>query len=167
MGKNITDTIRLVVSSIIIDILAVGIVYFMPEIVKTTQQPVFLIDPMRILVLAALAHTGRYNALLLAVGLPLFSYFFGGHPHMVKSGLIAIELVSNILLFYLFLRSMPVFGAMVFAIVLSKCLYYGLKWIAIQTLMPDATLIATPLWIQGIVTVVLSGYVYLYLKSKK
>ncbi len=34
MGKNITDTLRLVVSSIIIDILAIGIVYFMPEIVK-------------------------------------------------------------------------------------------------------------------------------------
>jgi len=159
------NKVTLILNALQIDLIAVGIIYFLPEIAKATGLPLYLCEPMRVLTLIALAHTGRENAFVLALGLPLFGYLTGGHPHEIKSGIMAIELIVNILLFYALRPGLPVILAMPLAILASKLIYYGLKWAAVSTQLIEPPVIATPLTFQVGVLIITTLYVWWYLKK--
>ncbi|MEJ5302253.1 MAG: hypothetical protein WHT22_02405 [Bacteroidales bacterium] len=160
-----TKIITHILNALQIDLIAIGIIYFMPEIVSATSLPIYLCEPMRILTLIGLAHTGKENALILAIGLPLLGYLTGGHPHEIKSGIMAIELIINILLFYAIRSHLPIILAMPLAIISSKLVYYGLKWAAVSASLIEAPIIATPISFQIGVLVASTLYVWWYLKK--
>jgi len=79
--------------SLALDFIALAIIYFIPTLTHLFSFPLYYIEPMRIMVILAIAHTTKRNAYLLALTLPLFSLLVSGHPILYKSLLMSVELV--------------------------------------------------------------------------
>lgn len=148
--------------------IALAFIYFVPAISHLLNFPLYLIEPMRLMLVLALVHTNRVNAYIIALTLPIFSFMVSSHPHFFKMVLIALELVLNVWLFHILLsKTRNAFASIILSIILSKGAYYALKFgfIALM-LIPNSKLIATPLYIQGITTIVFGLYLALLYKKK-
>lgn len=139
----------------IADAVLVSAACLLPALSHMVSFPLFLFDPMRLLVLAGLFWTAnRKNALLLAVALPLLSFFFSGYPTLPKTMLIAGELAVNVLLFvWLGGKMRSVFLSMLLSVLLSKVFYYLLKWLLLPVLFPESPLFGHGLPVQVAVAV--------------
>ena len=150
-----------------LDVLALGFIYFLPAISHMLGIKLYLIEPMRLMLIFAMVHTHRRNAYLLAITLPLFSYFVSAHPVLLKTGLISVELLINVALFFFLVKRMHTLAAIFFSIWISKILYYGLKYLTILFIWPGDTLVSTPLYIQLITSSVFSIYLYLLFQRRE
>ena len=123
---------------------------------------------MRLMLVLALVHTNKRNSYILALSMPLFSFIISGHPVFAKMFLIGMELSLNVFLFYLLAgRIRNVFPAIFISILLSKAVYYLLKFALIRLAVIDTSLVATPLLIQLVMTLVFSSYLGIILKNRK
>lgn len=150
----------------LLDFIAIGFIYLIPTLSHLLNVPLYLIEPMRLMVILAMVHTQRNNAYLLALTLPFFSYLVSGHPIGLKTTIIAIELILNVWIYYRLtgiLKSS--FLPMFIAIISSKIIYYLMKAGLISLVMINTSLFSTPLLIQIIVTFILSTYVYFWLRK--
>lgn len=153
---------RLRVTTVLLDLGAIALIYFLPAISHMLSFPIYLIEPMRIMLILAVAHTTRRNAYLLALTLPLFSYLISAHPVFLKSLLISIELVVNVWLFFAISSSIRNrFAAMALAIAGSKLFYYLLKFGLLSMALINGNLISTPIYLQVITTLIFSAYIFL------
>ncbi len=75
---------KLLVTHAILDGLAVLFIFLVPSLAHLTSIPVYMIEPMRLMLILAMVHTSRYNTFVLAATLPLLSYLFSGHPFFLK-----------------------------------------------------------------------------------
>jgi hypothetical protein len=151
----------------LIDISALLFIYLTPAISHLFSFPVYLLEPMRIMLILSLAHTSKKNAYLIALTLPLFSFLISAHPSIIKSLLITGELLFNVWLFlYLSEKIKNVFGAAAASIIVSKIAYYAVKYLLISSALITGGLISTPLMIQAVVTLVLSGYLYFVMRGQ-
>lgn len=151
---------------------AILLIFLVPALSHLTAVPFYLADPMRLAVLGALLVTRNWkNSLALAVALPLVSFAISGHPVFPKCLVIAAELSVNVLLFaWLAGRALKasssagLIGLAAFAsILVSKLFYYGLKALVLSAGLLQMDLVATALWIQLIVALVISiafGFLY-------
>lgn len=149
----------------LLDILALAIVCFMPAMAHLTAIPFYIIEPFRLMVLVSLVvMNNKYNALFLAVTLPLFSFILAAHPLFVKAMLISIEMVINIFVYSsLIKKTNKPFVAILMSIFISKAGYYLLKYGFISARLLSMSLITTSLLVQlavAIVTAVLFGQIY-------
>ena len=162
-----TKTVSISIRNILSDVVALLFVLFIPTLSHLTSVPFYLMDPMRLAVLGVLLFTRDWkNSLALAVVIPLFSMAISGHPVFPKCLLISVELATNILLFEGLMRLMGkyyakrpgiVSGASAFlSILLSKGVYYLLKWMVIAFGWMNMELISTGLWIQLLVALAVS-----------
>ncbi len=131
------------------DAFALAFVYFLPAVSHMLGVKLYLLEPMRFMLILALVHTHKRNAYLLALSLPLFSFLVSGHPILLKSLLIAAELTMNVFVFYLLWKRIPLFLAAFGSIWISKLFYYGLKYVLILLVWPGTALVGIPLWIQA------------------
>jgi hypothetical protein len=168
MAQSITvGNTRIQVKSIILDLLALALIYFIPAISHLIGFPLYLIEPMRIMLILAIAHTSQRNAYLLALTLPLFSFVISAHPSFLKMLLITAELVLNVWLFYFILKiARNHFAAMFSSIIISKVIYYGVKLLLISFVLISGGLVSTPLYFQLITSLVFSGYVFLIFRYR-
>ncbi|MDA3943342.1 MAG: hypothetical protein PF694_07365 [Bacteroidetes bacterium] len=151
-----------------LDILALAFIYFTPALSHMFQLPIYLIEPMRLMLILALVHTNKKNAYLLALTLPMFSFMISGHPVFIKTILISLELSFNVFLFYsLTQRSKNLLFAVLGSIIISKIVYYLLKFGLLQMLLLEGELVSTPLLIQLITSLVFSFYCFVLLKRHK
>lgn len=155
---------RLGVKSILLDIAAIAFIYLVPTFSHLLSFPLYYIEPMRIMVILAMIHTHRNNAYILALTLPLFSFALAAHPVLVKSMLIAIELVAMVAVFKMLHKRIHVLAAIFLSIWISKLFYYIMKFAAISTIMPDESMIGIALHIQLIVSIVMSLYVFMVMR---
>lgn len=156
------------IRAIILFIAAITFIYFVPALSHLIGFPLYLIEPMRIMLVLAITHTAKRNAYLLAVTLPLFSWLVSGHPLLFKMGIITAELVLNVWLFYFLdgrLNNRPV--ALLLSIVISKGAYYLMKFGLLSAALLEGALISTPLYIQAVVTLVFTGYIFLWSRTAK
>lgn len=161
-GYSGTANIR----AILFDVFALAFIYFIPTLSHMLSIKLYMLEPMRIMVILAMMHTRRENAYILAFTLPLFSFLISTHPVLVKSALIAIELAAMAFIFFRLVRIVQPLIAIFSAIWISKILYYGLKYLALITVLPEEPLVGTPLLLQLITSVVFSIYVYVFLKKR-
>jgi hypothetical protein len=155
------------IKSALFDILALGFIYFLPTLTHFFSFPLYYADPMRIVLILCLAHTSKYNAITIALTLPVFSFIIAAHPSMYKSLLIASELLLNLVLFFYISQKMKnVFGSMVISILISKLFYYTAKYFFISGGLIDGELVTTPLLIQAVAAVAFSVYAYLILRNR-
>ncbi len=150
---------------LLLNMAGLAFIYFVPTLSHLLSFPLYLIEPMRLMVVLALVHTNRSNAWFLAATLPVFSWLVSGHPFFLKSLLIAIELLSFVWFFSMFdkLRWKP-FLSIFTAILTSKLIYYGLKALLISLLLIKSELVSTPWLIQGAVTLCLSLYALMFFR---
>jgi hypothetical protein len=155
-------------TSILIDLGALTFIYLVPTISHIINLPVYLIEPMRLMLIFALVHTHKTNAFIIALTMPLFSFLVSGHPVFPKMLLIAFELSLNVYLFYYLAKKIKsVFPAILLSIILSKVIYYLLKFGLVSMAVIDGTVISTPLTIQLVTTIVFSSYLYLFYRKTK
>ncbi|HOP03781.1 MAG TPA: hypothetical protein PL017_03920 [Tenuifilaceae bacterium] len=162
-------TKRKTIGYILFDLVAIAFIYFVPTFSHLLNFPLYLIEPMRIALVIALVHTNRYNAYIIALTLPLFSFAVSAHPVFLKMLLITGELVLNAWIFYLlFSKTKNAFVSILSSIIISKGLYYLAKYSLISfSLLSASKLVATPIYIQAITTLVFSLYVgYIFWKRK-
>ncbi len=88
------------VRNITFDILALLFIYLVPTFSHLISIPIYLYEPMRIMLILAMVHTTRRNAYIITLTLPLFSFIVSFHPVFLKSILIAGELALNVALFF-------------------------------------------------------------------
>ena len=153
--------------SVIISSFALLAVYFTPALSHLLNFPLYLIEPMRLMLIVAMVHSNKQNAFLLAISLPLFSFAVSGHPVFYKMLLISAELTLNVWLFFMFLRIVKnSFTAMLTSIVISKAVYYLVKAVLISLAVSGPGLFSTPIWIQVLTTLIFSGYAFVMLNGK-
>src|SRR6056297_734588 len=87
------------------DLAAIAFIYFIPALSHMLSFPLYLLEPMRIVLILALVHTHKVNALVLAATLPFFTFLVSGHPVLPKAILISAELVLNVVLFFAIVKS--------------------------------------------------------------
>ncbi|MBM3436655.1 MAG: hypothetical protein FJY07_10620 [Bacteroidetes bacterium] len=154
--------------SILIDFAALTFIYFVPALSHLFNLPVYLIEPMRIMLVLAMVHTSKNNAYLLALTLPLFSFLVSSHPNIYKGLIMTAELVINVWLFFeISKRVANRFAAMLSSIIISKIIYYLLKFGLISFGLIESGLIATPVWLQILMAFILSGYIFLYFRTRE
>lgn len=156
------------VRTVLIDLAALAFIYFIPALSHMLAVPVYLIEPMRIMLIIAIAHTSQRNAYLIALTLPLFSFAISAHPVFLKSLLISLELLVNVWLFFVLTKIFRNhFAAMATAIIGSKLFYYALKFGLLSTALIGGSLISTPLYLQAITTLVFSAYIFMIFRKKQ
>ena len=154
--------------SIIFDILALAFIYFVPALSHLFNVPIYLVEPMRIMLILAMVHTSKTNAYLIALTLPVFSFVISSHPNVFKGLIMTAELVFNVWLFFEISKKVSnQFIAMVSAIVISKLVYYLMKFALISFTILESGLFSTPIYLQIFTAVVFSGYFYLMINRKK
>ncbi len=156
---------RQTTQSIFFDVIALAFIYFVPALSHVLNLPVYLIEPMRVMLILALVHTTKQNAYAIAFTLPLFSFLISAHPVLPKAMLMAIELLLNVFLFYFLMNKWNAFISIFLSILLSKLIYYGIKYLLIQYALLESGLISTPLLMQGTMTLILSGYLSLLYRA--
>lgn len=151
----------------LMDIIAIAFIYLVPTFSHLLSFPLYLIEPMRIMLILALVHTRRENAYFLALTLPFVSYLFSGHPVIIKTFLISAELLVNVIFFFLMLKLVEKkFIAALASIIFAKSFYYGSKVLLIALGVFSGKLISTPIWLQLIMAIVLSGYIFFFFKEE-
>ena len=162
----LTLRINLYKKSFIIDIIGILLIYFLPEISQLLNIPVYLFEPMRVIIVVAMVHSSRNNAYLLAFLLPLISLILSNHPSVIKTFILSGDLLLNIFLFFSLIKfKVNKFLLMSMCIFASKLAYYLAKYFLIEFSVLKGELIATPLYIQMLIVIILSGYVYIVDKS--
>jgi len=163
---NIPLKRRSTLFNVLIDIAALGFIYMVPSISHLLSLPVYLIEPMRIMLVIALVHTSKKNAYLLALTLPIFSFLVSAHPALPKMILISFELALNVFLFFGFSKRLKrIFPSILLSIIISKLVYYLIKFGMIELAILNTGLISTSILIQLIMTLIFSGYVYVFYKK--
>jgi len=155
------------VRAIVFDLVALLAIYLVPAISHLLSFPVYYLEPMRIVLILAIAHTSRKNAYLIALTLPLFSFLISAHPSLIKTSLITSELLLNVWLFFFLSEKLSnKMFSMLVAIIISKLVYYFVKFLFIQSALISGSLISTPIYIQLMIMVLLSTYIFLINKKK-
>lgn len=158
---------KIKINSYLFNLAAIVGIYLVPTISHFFSIPVYMIDPMRIIILLSVIHTSNRNAYLIALTLPLFSFLISSHPVAVKSLLITSELVLNIWLFYeIYKKLSNKFAVMFISILVSKIYYYLAKSILVSTGIQQGELFSTPVYLQIAIALILSGYLYFISRVK-
>lgn len=168
MNTSVLTLSSLRLRTVLIDMAALAVIYFVPTLSHMLAVPIYLVEPMRIMLILAIAHTSKRNAYLIALTLPLFSFAVSAHPVFLKSLLISLELVVNVWLFFTLTRLIRNnFAAMAAAIIGSKIFYYLLKFGLLSAALIQGGLISTPIYLQLITTTVFSAYVFLIFRKTR
>ncbi len=155
-------------STAITDIAALIFVGLVPAASHLFNVPIYFIEPMRIMLLLALLYSSRWNAYILAIVLPLFSFLVSGHPAPVKMMIIMAELVLNAWLFLQFYKNtknafLSTFGS----IILSKLFCYAMYFILFSMAFVKAEAEITFIIAQVLLTLTLSSMVWIILKRSQ
>lgn len=138
----------------ILDAISVFLAYIAPAVSHSMSMPLYLFDPMRLIVLMGfMIYRNKWNSCALAVTLPLVSFLLSGHPVAIKNGLIAVELLTNVMLLsFMMGKRVNATVSLVTSIVASKCVYYALKFGVISVGLLNAELVATD-WVYQVIVV--------------
>lgn len=133
----------------LIDLGIIAAIYLLPALTHMLPIPIYLIDPMRLLLFFTLLTTNRMNSLVLAATIPFLSTLFSGHPVFPKNILIASELSLNVMIFHWFLgKKDSILLAGIGSILSAKVVYYLLKFSFISLGLLSGALISTALTYQ-------------------
>ena len=164
MLNNITE-LRKSLYYLCLDTIALIVFLTIPIFSHMLNFPLYLYDPLRFVVFFIILITTNKNALIVALFLPILSTLISGHPVFPKNIIIIIELLSNVLLYNYFLKlKINIFLSVIFSIVISKFIYYFLKYILISFGFLQMELVST-LFSYQLINIVLI-LIIVFIKSK-
>ena len=167
--KSITATLysKSFIVNFILDVFALAFIFLIPSLAHLVSLPVYMIEPMRMIIILSLAHGTKNNAYFLALTLPFFSFLISGHPFFSKMLIITAELLLNVFLFFLLQKRIKhVFLSLFSAILISKlaCYLTYLVFFSLTFLKEEANF--TFMLVQLATTLIFSVYVYYFKKEK-
>lgn len=158
----------LIIRDFILDFIALAFIYFAPSLSHLVNLPVYMIEPMRLMVVISLVHSGRINSYILALTLPLFSFLVSGHPAAGKMLIITAELAANVFLYYYLAGKLKnSFFAMISSVILSKIMAYGLYLLFFSLAFVQSEAQFSFLVIQVLMTLIFGLYAGLIVKTTK
>ncbi len=142
-------------STFLIDAALLAGLYLLPSLSHATALPLYMFEPMRIALIIALLFTHRANAYLIAFTIPLASAMITGHPEPFKALLMGIELSILVASYGYLVRivRIPAFAALTAAILISKLIYYTMKFAALSAGLLSGGLVSTPLQTQLVLAI--------------
>jgi hypothetical protein len=127
-----------VIGKIVSDILMIGIFILITVFAKTRNFPLYVIEPMRIILIITIIFTNKANQYFFAIILPLISFFISGHPPIPKTLIIVCELSLNVAFFWLLEKKIGnIFLSIALSIILSKISYYIIKYIVFSFILRE------------------------------
>ena len=164
-----TTTAKPIVNIAILDAALVAAACLVPAVSHLLAVPLYMLNPMLALLLAGMlvsgkmkAESGKWNALLLAVLMPVASCLIAGMPAAPKMVCMVAELAVVAALFGWLSRRWAVLPAVLAAVLAGKVVYYALTALVIA----PAELVGTEWWIQ-LLPVMLWGGLFAMLYSRK
>jgi len=157
---------RNLIPQILFDGIGLLFIYLLPSLAHLLRFPFYLLEPMRIILILAIAHTTKRNSIALAATLPFFSFLVSGHPELLKSVVISFELTFNVFSFYWLNGKMRnIFLTMWVSISSSKLLCYLLYilFFSWRFVIEEASF--GLLFVQFCITFALSLYVQVIMKK--
>ena len=152
--------------TIMLDAVAIAVITFLPAISHLVSIPLYLFEPMRVILVLSIMFTTRRNSFLIALALPLFSHLVSAHPAFIKLFLISSELLLNMYLFnFLEKKTGNIFSALFASIFISKIYYYIIKGGLLSFGLMQGGLVTTPLYLQLIIALLLSLAAHLYINK--
>ena len=150
------------IRTFVIYLVSILLIYFLPEMSSLLNVPLYLYEPLRIIIVVLMVHKSINHAYLLALLLPLISFLLSNHPSAAKTFILSGDLLLNIFLYFKLNKTYNnKFLSMSVSIVLCKLTYYLSKYLLIKFSLIEGSLIVTPIYIQIVIIIVLSSYVYL------
>ncbi|PKL81974.1 MAG: hypothetical protein CVV24_12520 [Ignavibacteriae bacterium HGW-Ignavibacteriae-3] len=154
--------------TLIYDIFALTVVVLTPALSHLSAIPLYLLEPMRVVLLLSIVFTSRKNVYLLTLVLPLFSFIISTHPAVIKSLLITSEMFLNVFLFFTLLKYFKKsFPSAILSIMISKIYYYLLKFSLISFGFITSELISTPVILQIAVGLSISVFLFFFYKKER
>lgn len=151
------------VGIVIFDFIILCFIYFLPAISHLLVFPLYHFEPMRFALVFTLLHTTKRNTFIIALTLPLFSFLISSHPSIIKAGLLTSELLLNVFLYLLFIKKLKNrIIALIASILISKFVYYSLKYLSIESGILMDKLFSTPFYYQAITLLLISMYVFFF-----
>ena len=161
MEAVISNSVTNKTKIIIYDIIALTIIYLIPTFSHIFNFPVYYIDPMRLMLFLVIIHTNKKNSYIIAGTLPLVSFIFSSHPVFIKSLSMSAELLLNVWLYYELSKIFNnKFIPAALSIIVSKLVYYAVKFVLISSALLSTSLISTPLQFQLLVVAIISMYAF-------
>ncbi|MDH7605159.1 MAG: hypothetical protein QHH13_09680 [Melioribacter sp.] len=155
------------IRNIAFDLIALSVITLTPALSHLLSIPLYLLEPMRIMLLISLLYTTKKNAYILSFVLPFFSFFISSHPALPKAVLISTELMLNVYLFFLLSQKLNNnFIAMFLSIVMSKFYYYAIKFLLITLGLMTGEIVSTPIYLQLIVALAISLYTFIVFRKE-
>jgi hypothetical protein len=147
---------------IIYDLVARIIIYLTPAFSHILNFPVYYLDPMRLMLFLVVIHTNKKNSYLIAATLPLISFIASSHPVFIKSLTMSVELLLNVWLYYELSKMFKnKFVPATLSIIVSKMVYYAIKYLLISFTIISTDLISTPLHFQIAVLLIIGAYAFI------
>jgi hypothetical protein len=156
---------------LIFNIVSITIVLLTPTISHIIMFPVYIFEPMRLIILSSIIYNNNKNknAYFLAILLPLFSFVIAGHPSIYKLPLVSIDLLVNITIFNILIgKRLNLYLSLFLSILISKAIYYFLKSIFIHFGLLANGLIETNIIFQviNVLLVLIAAIICIRLKNK-
>lgn len=140
--------------TILMDSMILAVIYFTPAFSHLLNMPLYIVEPMRLMLFVSLLYSNKTNSFIIAASLPLFSLLTSGHPPIFKALLISGELLLNAALyFYLSGKIKNYFVPILLSISLAKIFYYIFKFGFISTGLLAGSLVSISLLTQVIIIV--------------
>lgn len=138
-------------------------IYTLPAISHLINYPVYYFEPMKIMLILSIAHTGKWSSIFIALTLPAFSFIISDHPSLLYSFIMTGELLVCVLLFFALIKRVNnIFAAMSVAVIISKLFYFSVKFVLLQVSVINGELFTTPVLVQVFNIIVLSGYLHYF-----
>lgn len=155
----------------LMDAFAITLALLIPAISHTVAFPLHAFEPMRIILFGViLARPGmKWNAVVLAALLPIVSFAVSGHPIFPKNLVMSGELVINVLLFYFIFEKIGKYSiSALCSILMSKVLYYLIKYLLISQGLIQMSLFSSSIVYQLVLTLLFAlAFVPYDLKDKE
>lgn len=159
---------KVLIKALVIDLAALTFILLTPSLVHLFNLPVYMLEPMRLMVILSLAHSTKKNTYLLALTLPVFSFIVSGHPEALKMLIITAELVLNVFLFYLLASKIRnFFLSGVLSIVLSKVFCYLAYLVVFSFAFVQEEAAVLFIVVQVLTTLLFSVYLFVIMRNKR
>jgi len=157
---------KLAISSAVLAV-SVVIMYLLPTLSHLTGLPLYQLEPMKLSVIFAIIFLDKRFSQFIAISVPIFSFLISGHPFLPKAIIIAFELIVFVKIFYYLNRkNQGLLVATLLSMVISKTVYYLMKYSVISAGLLKMNLLSTPI-INQIVIIIAYSILVKFIYSEK
>ena len=90
-----------IIEKTVLNLIMIGLFILVTIYAKIWHYPLYVVEPMRIILVVSIIFTNKANQYFFAIILPLISFVISGHPPIPKTLIIVCELSLNVAFLWL------------------------------------------------------------------